>query len=209
MTYTYDPTKIREYGKDQMRFELGDTLIDGGEETCALADEEYTGILKELTSGKRAWQSVKLYCLEAIMFKMSYQVDTKIDVVQYGLGKRAEHWQKLYTQIRAEILANTGAPTAEPSALRKPPYFHTDMNGNHRTILPRAQEYPGCMASSRVLECADGWCVPDGSVDLQNLTPGEIIKRAWSFRCNASPEMIEQFQGITGLQSDIYRQTYA
>jgi hypothetical protein len=52
------------------------------------------------------------------------------------------------------------------------------------------------------------WCIPDGTVDLQNLTPGEIIKRAWSFRCNASPEMIEQFKGIAGLQSDIYRQTY-
>jgi hypothetical protein len=52
------------------------------------------------------------------------------------------------------------------------------------------------------------WCVPDGTVDLQNLTPGEIIKRAWSFRCNASPEMIEQFKDIQGLQSDIYRETY-
>jgi hypothetical protein len=49
------------------------------------------------------------------------------------------------------------------------------------------------------------WCVPDGTVDLQNLTPGEIVKRSWSFRCNASPEMMKQFNGITGLQSDIYR----
>ena len=52
------------------------------------------------------------------------------------------------------------------------------------------------------------WCVPDGSVDLQNLTPGEIVKRAWSFRCNAPPEMLEMFKGISGLQSDIYRNTY-
>jgi len=36
-------------------------------------------------------------------------------------------------------------------------------------------------------------CVPDGSIDLQNLTPGEIIKRAWSFRVNASPEMLQSF----------------
>lgn len=34
-------------------------------------------------------------------------------------------------------------------------------------------------------------CVPDGSIDLQNLTPGEIIKRSWSFRVNASPEMLQ------------------
>ncbi len=37
-------------------------------------------------------------------------------------------------------------------------------------------------------------CVPDGTIDLQNLTPGEIIKRAWGFRVNATPEMLEQFK---------------
>lgn len=36
-------------------------------------------------------------------------------------------------------------------------------------------------------------CVPDGSIDLQNLTPGEIIKRAWSFRVNFTPEILENF----------------
>ena len=38
------------------------------------------------------------------------------------------------------------------------------------------------------------WCVPDGTIDLQNLTPGEIVKRAWSFRVNATPEMLEHFK---------------
>ena len=37
-------------------------------------------------------------------------------------------------------------------------------------------------------------CVPDGSIDLQNLNPGEIIKRSWSFRVNATPEMLEYFK---------------
>jgi hypothetical protein len=37
-------------------------------------------------------------------------------------------------------------------------------------------------------------CVPDGTIDLQNLTPGEIIKRSWSFRVNASPEVLESFK---------------
>ena len=36
-------------------------------------------------------------------------------------------------------------------------------------------------------------CVPDGAIDLQNLTPGEIIKRAWSFRVNCTPEILENF----------------
>jgi len=36
-------------------------------------------------------------------------------------------------------------------------------------------------------------CVPDGTIDLQNLSPGDIVKRNWSFRCNATPEMLELF----------------
>lgn len=37
-------------------------------------------------------------------------------------------------------------------------------------------------------------CVPDSTIDLQNLNPGDIIKRAWSFRVNATPEMLESFK---------------
>lgn len=37
-------------------------------------------------------------------------------------------------------------------------------------------------------------CVPDGTIDLQNLNPGEMIKRAWSFRVNATPEILEHFK---------------
>ncbi len=49
------------------------------------------------------------------------------------------------------------------------------------------------------------WCVPDGTIDLQNLTPGEIIKRSWSFRCNAPPELLEKFRDELGLTTDAYR----
>ena len=48
------------------------------------------------------------------------------------------------------------------------------------------------------------WCVPDGTIDLQNLSPGELVTRDWSFRCNASPDMLSRFEGIQGLASDIY-----
>ncbi len=29
-TYTYEPANILNYGKDRMRFELGDTMVEGG-----------------------------------------------------------------------------------------------------------------------------------------------------------------------------------
>lgn len=36
--------------------------------------------------------------------------------------------------------------------------------------------------------------IPDGSIDLMNITPGDIVKRAWNFRCNATPELLELFK---------------
>jgi hypothetical protein len=142
MTYSYDPGKIRERGKDQMRFELGDTLTDGGAETCALADEEYEGTLAELKPGKTAWLLAKLYTLEAILFKLSYQVDTKIDVLSYGLGVRAEQWQKLYEQLRKQILANISFPTMAGGLDKKPPYFHTEMEENIRAKVLPVHNFP-------------------------------------------------------------------
>ena len=148
MTYSYDPTQIRARGKDQMRFELGDTQTDGGAETCALSDEEYTAIIGELRSGSGApvgkvpWLMAKLHILEAILFKLSYMVDTKVDVLTYGLGARAERWRKLYEDLRKEIIANTGVPTMDDRAAKKPPYFHTAMKENPRTHSHAVKGFP-------------------------------------------------------------------
>jgi len=135
MTYTYDPLKIKERGKDQMRLELGDTNVEGGAMTSALADEEYDGILAGLRPGRRPWLFAKLYALEAIMFKISYQVDTKIDPLSYALGARAQLWQALYDKIRKQVLASVGLPTMDARAMDKPYYFHTGMHENTRTAL--------------------------------------------------------------------------
>lgn len=130
MTYSYYPKLIKARGKDQMRFELGDTLTDGGANTCALADEEYEGLLEDLKSGKQAWLYAKLAALEAILFKLSYQVNTKIDVLAYDFSKRAEQWQILHDDIKAQILATTSIPAMDAQAMSKPPYFHTGMEVN-------------------------------------------------------------------------------
>ena len=44
--YTYEPEKISENGKDRMRFELGDTMVEGGADTSALADAEITAAME-------------------------------------------------------------------------------------------------------------------------------------------------------------------
>lgn len=33
-------------------------------------------------------------------------------------------------------------------------------------------------------------CVPDGSIDLMNLNPGDILKRSFSFRINSVPQYL-------------------
>lgn len=134
MTYSYDPTKIRERGKDQMRFELGDTATEGGADTCALSDEEYCAILDGLKEGQRAWVRAKLEALEAILFKLSYQVDTKIDVLQYGFSDRAERWQKLRDELQKQARASGSVPAMAASVRGAPPYFHKEMKGNPRAM---------------------------------------------------------------------------
>ena len=62
MAYTYQPELIKEAGKDRMRFELGDTMVDCAE-NVALTDEEINAVL-EMHPGK--WKRAKLALLESI-----------------------------------------------------------------------------------------------------------------------------------------------
>ena len=41
-------------------------------------------------------------------------------------------------------------------------------------------------------ELTYGNCVPDGAFDLQNLTPGEVIKRSMSYRVNEIPSYLNK-----------------
>jgi hypothetical protein len=39
------------------------------------------------------------------------------------------------------------------------------------------------------------YCVPDGAIDLVNVSPGEIISRAWNWRVNEPPALQELLGG--------------
>ena len=45
MNYSYNPLEIGQNSVSRARFELGDTMVEGGAETCMLSDEEYAAIL--------------------------------------------------------------------------------------------------------------------------------------------------------------------
>lgn len=125
-TYTYDPSKIPEDGVDRMRFELGDTMTEGGAETCALSDEEYAAALS-LHPGK--WRKAKLDCLRSIVHRFLYEVDTKVGPLTLSLHQRAEAWQKMYDEAKAED-AKLAVPTANPQAISPHHYFREGMHDN-------------------------------------------------------------------------------
>ena len=132
-TYTYDPTKITEGGVDQMRFELGDTVVDMEGVPSPLCDEEYQAIINKY--GK-TWRVAKLKCLEAIVMKLAYEVDTSVGGLSYSLGQRADRWKKMYDDAKKEAKAIAGLPTAGYPGSLMPhggtPYFYNDMLANRR-----------------------------------------------------------------------------
>lgn len=72
--YTYEPGNITEFGKDRMRFELGDTMVEGLADTTALTDEE---IQAAIDAYPNKWKRAKLMLLESLCRRFAYEVNTK------------------------------------------------------------------------------------------------------------------------------------
>ncbi len=133
-TYTYDPAKIAEYAKDRMRFELGDTMIEGKERTSALADEEIAAVIS-MFKMPRQWKRAKLACLESICRRFAYEPDTKEGPVSFSFGDRAKLWREDYEKLKSEVskgLASTDA--ISQNSCEKPLYFYTGMMENGRGV---------------------------------------------------------------------------
>lgn len=132
-TYTYDPTKITEWGRDQMRFELGDTVVDMDGIPSPLCNEEYDAILAKYGNN---WRKAKLKCLEAIVMKLAYEVDTSVGGLSYSLNQRFDRWKKMLDDAKKEAQAIAGVPTAGYPGSLMPhggtPYFYNDMQANRR-----------------------------------------------------------------------------
>lgn len=131
--YTYDPTKITEGGIDQMRFELGDTVVDMDAAASPLCDEEYDAIIKKY--GKN-WRMAKYKCLEAICMKMSYEVNTSVGGLSYSLSERYNRFKAMMDDAKKDLAAIHGVPRAgNPGSLMPhggTPYFYNDLHTNRR-----------------------------------------------------------------------------
>lgn len=129
-TYTYEPEKISENGKDRMRFELGDTMVEGGSDTSALTDEEITAAIEMFP---KKWKRAKLALLESICRRFAYEPDTKTGPLSFTFGERAKLWREDYEKLKKEV--ENGSLTvpryrADPDGRSKPPYFYTGMMEN-------------------------------------------------------------------------------
>lgn len=131
--YTYDPTKITDGGLDQMRFELGDTVVDMEGISSPLCDEEYNAIIKKY--GK-SWRKARYQCLKAIVMKLSYEVNTSVGGLSYSLSERYERWKAMLDEEKKAMAGIYGVPVAgDPGSLMPhggTPYFYNDMQANKR-----------------------------------------------------------------------------
>lgn len=126
-TYSYNPNNITKNGVDRMRFELGDTIVDIGEVTSPLSNEEYNAMITMYPN----WKKAKLECLKAIVMKLSYEVDTSTEGLSYSLNQRAERWREMLKEAKKEL--SYGVPTCNPAAIYgrdEPHYFRADLHAN-------------------------------------------------------------------------------
>ncbi len=128
--YTYEPEKIKELGKDRMRFELGDTMVEGLSDTTALTDEE---IQAAIEAYPKSWKRAKLMLLESICRRFAYEANTRTGPLTLELHDRAKLWREDYDKLKKEILAESGGvPLFGGGCSGKLPYFYTGMQQNER-----------------------------------------------------------------------------
>lgn len=135
-SYNYDPTLVTEHGKDRMRFELGDTMVEGGPATTALTDEEITAAIE---SCPNSWKRAKLMLLESLYRRFAYEVDTRTGPLSLSLQARAKLWKEMYDDLKKEVDLECVSVPGELSGRKKPPYFYTGMMENERTRNARCR----------------------------------------------------------------------
>lgn len=129
-SYTYEPENIKNFTKDRMRFELGDTMVEGLSDTTALTDEE---IQAAIDSYPKSWKRAKLMLLESLCRRFAYEVDTKTGPLWLYMQERAKLWRADYDQLKKEVsVESCSVPQSSGGRCNKPPYFYSGMQQNER-----------------------------------------------------------------------------
>ena len=129
-SYTYLPIDISGKTVSRMRFELGDTMVEGRSDTAALTDEE---IQVAIDLYPKRWKKAKLMLLESLYRRFAYEVDTKTGPLTLSLQERAVMWREDYLALKKEIGLENGSIPSFTGDNNKPPYFYTGMQENTRS----------------------------------------------------------------------------
>ena len=129
-SYTYVPIDISGKTVSRMRFELGDTMVEGRSDTAALTDEE---IQVAIDLHPKRWKKAKLMLLESLYRRFAYEVDTKTGPLTLSLQERAVMWREDYLALKKEIGLENGSIPSFTGDNNKPPYFYTGMQENTRS----------------------------------------------------------------------------
>lgn len=135
MTYSYNPELIGEFGKDRMRFELGDTFVEEEEKTAYLSDEEISAVIENSST----WKKAKFQLVESLIRRFAYEVDEKTSPAEWSWHQRFENWKKLRDELKSSADAESISPlgNSNPSKLKRPPYFFEDMHANRNFFKGR------------------------------------------------------------------------
>ena len=128
MTFSYDPTQINDGGLNQMRFELGDVLVEEPEKSAYLPDEEISAVI----DGSRTWKRAKFRLIETLLMRFSYEVTTEVHDAKWQLSDRVKFWQDLYKRLKAELEVEELGAFGFTGGKNRPPIFRIGMNDNRR-----------------------------------------------------------------------------
>lgn len=133
--YTYDVRKLNDNSVNQMRFELGDTIVEGKDKTCVLCDEEYLCVIDRAFSiENKSWKRAKFLCLQAIVMKLSYEVDYKADSISFSLSQRYKNWKEMYDEEKKLDKSGSISISLGSNNLKEEHYFTLGMLNNKRAL---------------------------------------------------------------------------
>ena len=127
-SFTYDGAQIADSGINQMRFELGDVLVEEPDKTALLTDEEITAMI---TAFPQSWRRAKFELIKSILYRFAPEVDTKSGPVQWSLSQRYAQWKAIYEELKKELSVIGSLPEL-PGAHHRPPYFFEGMHDNEQ-----------------------------------------------------------------------------
>ena len=125
--FSYNPSLVNDASLNQLRFELGDCLVEPEpEKTAYLTDEEILATLE----GSKSFKHAKFRCVETLLMRFAYECDVEVREAKWQLSDRVDFWKDLHKRLKAELEAEdiSGLAFGFMNKKMRPPIFQIGMN---------------------------------------------------------------------------------